>query len=552
MNDTTERRSSNRTHDVLNQPPLYSGVNAYRLDPLLADLSADMPKGLREDFDALGRFVTSPEAQDLARLANACVPELKAYDARGRRVDQVEYHPAYHALMRRSVGAGLHSSVWEDLPDEHGISHRARAVRFFLTAGLECGHLCPVTMTSAAVAAIAVAPRVAKDWAPRILSRKYNSSNRPAMRKAGVTLGMGMTEKQGGTDVRANTSRAERVGEGIYRLTGHKWFMSAPMSDAFVMLAQTDGGMGCFLVPRILEDGTANGLEFKRLKDKIGNRSNASSEVEFSESYGFILGEPGAGVRTILEMVTLTRLDCALASAGMMRAALSEAVFHTRRREAFGETLAHQPIMTRVLADMALDTAAATALSMRLARAFDLARDDPDEAAFARLMTPVVKYWVCKIAPALVYEAMECMGGSGYVEERPIARHYREAPVNAIWEGSGNVMALDVLRVLKRGRDLLERVLQRLAADLGPAGKRTVDVLQAAVAVCESDEGAARMLTEQLALAAAAAELNRLGAARISDAFMETRLAGSWRSTYGMLDSRFDARQVLNLLFPEA
>ena len=551
MSDTSANRTPRATHAVFNQPPLYSGVNAYRLDPLLIDLAADMPKNVREEFDALGHFVTSPEAQDLARLANRFVPELKAYDARGRRLDQVEYHPAYHALMRRAIGSGLHSSVWEDLPDEHRISHQARAIRFFLTAGLECGHLCPVTMTSAAVAAIAVAPRVAKDWAPRILSRKYNSSHRPAMRKSGVTIGMGMTEKQGGSDVRANTSRAERVGEGIYRLTGHKWFMSAPMSDAFVMLAQSEEGMGCFLVPRILEDGAANGFDFKRLKDKLGNRSNASSEVEFIDSYGFILGEPGAGIRTILDMVTLTRLDCALASAGLMRAALSEAVFHVRRRNVFGKVLADQPVMTRVLADMALDAAAAAALSMRLARAFDLARDNPDEAAFARLMTPVVKYWVCKTAPALICEAMECMGGSGYVEERPVARHYREAPVNAIWEGSGNVMALDVLRVLKRGRDLLERVLGQICRELGPAGRRTVDVLEAAVAVCESDEGAARMLTEQLALAAAAAELNRLGASRISDAFIETRLAGSWRSTYGMLHSRFNAAQILALLFPD-
>ncbi|HET7411625.1 MAG TPA: acyl-CoA dehydrogenase family protein [Pararhizobium sp.] len=539
------------THQVSNQPPLYSGVNAYHLDPLLMDLSAEMPKRLRDEFEAIGRFATSHEAQDLARMANRAAPELRIFDARGERIDRVEFHPAYHALMRRSISLGLHSSVWEDIADERGIAHQARAIRFFLTAGLECGHLCPVTMTSASVAAIASNPAVAKDWAPRILSRKYDSSNRPPMRKHGVTIGMGMTEKQGGTDVRANTSRAERVGEGVYRLTGHKWFMSAPMSDAFVMLAQTDDGMGCFLVPRILEDGTPNGLHFQRLKDKVGNRSNASSEVEFAESYGFSLGEPGEGIRTILDMVTLTRLDCALASAGIMRAALSESVFHTRRRKAFGKTLAEQPIMTRVLADMALDVAGVTALSMRLARAFDRAREHPEESAYARLMTPVIKYWVCKSAPAMIYEAMECMGGSGYVEERPVARHYREAPVNAIWEGSGNVMALDVLRVLTRGRDLFEVVLGEISRDLGSAGQRTIDVLKAAVAVCERDEGAARMLTEQLALAAAAAELNRIGASRISSAFTETRLAGAWRSTYGMLDSRFDAVQILNLLCPD-
>jgi putative acyl-CoA dehydrogenase len=361
---------------------------------------------------------------------------------------------------------------------------------------------------------------------------------------------MGMTEKQGGTDVRANRTSAERVGEGIYRLSGHKWFLSAPMSDGFVMLAQMGEGMGCFLVPRILEDGSSNGLRLQRLKDKLGNRSNASAEVEFTDAFGYILGDPGTGIRTILDMVTLTRLDCALASAGIMRASLAEAVHYTRGRQVFGKNLISQPIMTRVLADMALDVAAATALSFRLASAFDNARNNPAEAAYARVMTPAVKYWCCKIAPALIYESMECLGGNGYVEERPIARHYREAPVNAIWEGSGNVMALDVLRVLERGKDLFDLVFSVLERDLGPSGKKTTEVLRAAIALCERDEGAARLLIEQLALAAAAAELCRLGAGRIADAFLETRLAGGWRSTYGMLDSRFDASYIVDLLYP--
>jgi putative acyl-CoA dehydrogenase len=350
--------------------------------------------------------------------------------------------------------------------------------------------------------------------------------------------------------VRANTSTAERVGEGIYRLSGHKWFMSAPMSDAFVMLAQTRDGVGCFLVPRLLEDGTANGLRFQRLKDKIGNRSNASAEVEFTDTFGFLLGAPDAGIRTILDMVTLTRLDCALASSGIMRASLAEAVHHVRGRKVFGKVLVDQPIMTRVLADMALDFAAATALSFRLAEAFDRAPVSADDAAYARVMTPVTKYWCCKIAPALIYEAMECLGGSGYVEERPIARHYREAPVNAIWEGSGNVMALDLLRVLSRGKDLFESVFAGIARDLGQSGRKAVEVLRAATSLCERDEGAARMLVEQLALSAAAAELSRIGAGRIADAFVETRLAAGWRSTYGMLDSRFDSSYIIDLLYP--
>ncbi|WP_411035366.1 acyl-CoA dehydrogenase family protein [Shinella sp. BYT-45] len=536
----------------LNQPPLWSGINAYRSDPLLVDATDAMPKGLRDEFDAIGRYVTSPEAQELARMANEGVPKLRTHGPRGERIDVVDFHPAWHALMRRSMANGLHSSLWENVPDEKGRAHKARAVRFYLTAQLECGHLCPLTMTSASVAALSASPQVQREWGRKILSRKYDSANKPAMQKSAVTLGMGMTEKQGGTDVRANTSTAERVGEGIYRLTGHKWFMSAPMSDGFVMLAQTREGIGCFLVPRLLEDGSTNGLRFQRLKDKIGNRSNASSEVEFSDTFGFLLGAPDAGIRTILDMVTLTRLDCALASAGIMRASLAEAVHHARGRSVFGRPLVAQPIMTRVLADMALDVAGATALSFRLAEAFDKARDSAEDAAYARIMTPVTKYWCCKIAPALIYEAMECIGGSGYVEERPIARHYREAPVNAIWEGSGNVMALDLMRVMGRGRDLFDILFAALARDLGPAGKKTVDVLRACLSLCERDEGAARMLVEQLALAAGAAELYRAGAGRIADAFLETRLASGWRATYGMLDSRFDSAYIVDLLYPPA
>jgi len=536
----------------LNQPKPWAGINAYRSDPLLVDLSSGLHRSAKEEFDTIGRYVTSHEAQELARMANQSPPQLRTHGVRGERLDLVEFHPAWHALMRRSMSYGLHSSIWENLPDTRGSAHKARAVRFYLTAQLECGHLCPLTMTSASVAALSATPPVHREWAPKILSRKYDSSNKPAMQKTAITLGMGMTEKQGGTDVRANTTTGTRVGDGIYRLAGHKWFMSAPMSDGFIMLAQTPEGMGCFLVPRLLEDGSANGLEFQRLKDKIGNRSNASSEVEFSQALGYLLGGPGEGIRTILDMVTLTRLDCALASAGIMRASMAEAVHHVRGRNVFGKKLVDQPIMARVLADMALDVAGATALTFRLADAFDRGRESAEDAAYARVMTPVVKYWVCKIAPSLIYEAMECIGGGGYIEERPIARHFREAPVNAIWEGSGNVMALDLLRVLARGRDLFETVFAELERDLGPSGKKTVEVLRAATALCERDEGAARLLIEQLALAAAAAQLYKLGAGKIADAFLESRLAGGWRHTYGVLDARFDARYVIDLLYPPA
>ncbi|MFC6491096.1 acyl-CoA dehydrogenase family protein, partial [Nitratireductor sp. GCM10026969] len=488
-------------HEVVNQPPPISGTNAWRSDPLLIQLGETFSPPVRKELEGMGRFVRGQEALDLARLANVETPALKTHDRYGRRADLVEYHPAYHALMRRSIGAGLHSSIWEDGEDEKGQRHQIRATRFYLTAQLELGHLCPLTMTSASLAALMASPDLFRVWAPRVIARKYDHSNRPAAQKQGVTLGMGMTEKQGGTDVRANLTVAEPAGDGLFRITGHKWFMSAPMSDAFLVLAQAKEGLSCFLLPRVLDDGTGNGFRFQRLKDKLGNRSNASSEVEFTGALGHPVGDLGGGIRTIMDMVTLTRLDCAVGSAGLMRASLAEAVHHVRHRQVFGKALFDQPLMSRVLADMALDVAAATALAFRLARSFDEAAANRGEAAFARVMTPVVKYWVCKIAPALIYEAMECLGGNGYVEEWPLARHYREAPVNAIWEGSGNVMALDVLRVLSRNAGLFDEVLAGIHGDLGETGHGTVEVLKAAIRVCQSDEGSARILTEQLALA---------------------------------------------------
>ncbi len=538
------------TDEVTNQPPPIAGGNAWRGDPLLIQIAEDFSAPVRKDLDNLGRFVLSQEAQETARLANPETPVLRTHDRQGRRVALGAYPPAYHALMRRSVASGLHSSIWENSAAETGRRHQARAARFYLTAQLEAGHLCPITMTSASLAALMAAPKLFREWAPRVTTRKYDQTNKPPVEKSGLTLGMGMTERQGGTDVRANTTRAERAGSGFYRLTGHKWFMSAPMSDAFLMLAQAGEGLSCFLVPRLLGDGAGNGFRFQRLKDKLGNRSNASSEVELVNAIGQMVGDPGAGIKTIMDMVTLTRLDCAVASAGLMRAGLSEAIHHARHRAVFGQKLVDQPLMQRVLADMALDVAGASALSFRLARSFDDAASNRGEASFARAMTPVVKYWVCKIAPALLYEAMECLGGNGYVEEMPLARYYREAPVNAIWEGSGNVMALDVLRVLSRAPGLFDEVLAGIEHDLGAGGPGTVAVLKAAIQVASSDEGSARILTEQLALSAAAAELKRMGAGRIADAFIETRLAGQWRTTYGILDARHDARLIIDTLYP--
>ncbi|MDH3196091.1 MAG: isovaleryl-CoA dehydrogenase, partial [Hyphomicrobiales bacterium] len=538
------------THAVINQSPPYGGNNLFATDPLLDLAASGFPDGVRQDLFQQGAFWGSHEARDIARLANTKLPELERYDSKGNRIDQVIYHPAYHALMRRSVAAGLHASVWETDNGEPGLRHRARAARLYMTAQTECGHICPMTMTNASQASLRHAPEVSAAWAPRVTTRDYDRSLRPANEKRGATLGMGMTEKQGGSDVRTNTTRAERAGDSLYRLTGHKWFMSAPMSDAFLVLAQAPDGLTCFLLPRFLPDNTVNAIRLERLKDKLGNRSNASSEAEFDGAGAWRIGDEGRGVATILEMVTLTRLDCAVASAGLMRSAFAEAVHHCRHRAAFDKVLIDQPIMARVLADMSLDLAGALALSFRLAEAFDLQADHAEEAAYARLMTPVVKYWICKSAPAFIYEAMECLGGNGYVEESALPRLYREAPVNAIWEGSGNVMALDVLRVLKRDRKTLDAVLDILAQELGPASQRSVDVLSAAASVALEDEGGARMLCEQLALTAASAALRRDYPPAFADAFSETRLGRPWRSTYGMIDARFEARSFIDAVCP--
>ncbi len=540
-----------KTHTVFNQSSDYPGFNAYRSDPLLQLLTADLAEPTRQALGRHGRFCGSFEAHDLARLANTETPKLRRFDEKGRRLEMVDYHPAYHALMRHSIADGLHASVWSGPAEEEGVRHRARAARFYMTAGVECGHLCPLTMTSAAVAALAAAPAVHAAWMPVVTTRQYDPGVKPPLNKAGVTFGMGMTEKQGGTDVRANTTTAVAAGDGAYRITGHKWFTSAPMSDAFLVLAQTGEGPTCFLMPRRREDASLNGLHFQRLKDKLGNRSNASSEVEFVDADATLIGEEGAGVRTIIEMVTLTRLDCALASAGLMRGALSEAVHHSRERSVFGKLLIDQPQMTRVLADMALDVAAASVLAFRVAEAFDGASSGAEgEKVFARVMTPVAKYWICKMAPALVYEAMECLGGNGYVEEGRLARAYREAPVNAIWEGSGNVMALDLGRILRRDPAAFETVIGRIEADMGGAAGQTPGVLRAAMAMAISDEGACRLLAEQMALAAATAAMFRLGLTGAAEAFAETRLGGVFRHTYGMLNLRHDSRAIVDDLFP--
>jgi putative acyl-CoA dehydrogenase len=538
------------TQEVFNQSPPFTGINLFSSDPALGALVEGIPQAVVDQLGKHGAVWGSPETFELGRIANQLPPVLKTHDPNGVRIDSIEFHPAYHALMRRSVAAGLHASVWDAANGEGAVRTVARAARLFMTAQVEAGHVCPMTMTNASVAALAHAPELADRWLPVIRSRQYDSSARPLAEKSGVTIGMGMTEKQGGSDVSATMTRAEDSRDGLYRITGHKWFMSAPMSDAFLVLAQAEDGLSCFLVPRMLPDGNRNAIRLVRLKDKLGNRSNATAEAEFDGAAGWLVGEAGGGIPTIIDMVTLTRLDCAVASAGLMRVALAEATHHLRYRKAFGAALIDQPLMTRVVADMALDAVAAAALAFRLAESYDRAGNDPTEAAFARLMTPAVKYWVTKVAPAMIGEAMECLGGNGYVEESRLPRLYREAPVNAIWEGAGNIMCLDVMRVLRKSSEPLEAVLANIEDALGGTAKSTLNVLRAATAVALADEGSARILTEQLAMTVAAAALRRRYPAVIADAFLETRLGKPWRTTYGMLDSRFDAKAFINYVCP--
>ncbi|WP_230532135.1 isovaleryl-CoA dehydrogenase [Microvirga roseola] len=521
------------THEIFNQTPPFGDVNLVAGDrPLLDALEANGVEPEAEGLIGFGAAWGSAERLDLGRLANENPPKLRTHDARGYRIDAVEFHPGYHALMRASMADRLHSSTWDASEPGRLTSrgHVARAARIYTVAGVESGHVCPITMTHASVGALASAPERLKEWLPRILSRTYDSRFIPFWEKSAVTLGMGMTEKQGGTDVRANTTRAEGTVGDEYALTGHKWFMSAPMCDAFLVLAQAPGGLTCFLVPRFRPDGSLNALRLQRLKDKLGNRSNASSEVEFDRAFAWRIGEEGRGVRTIIEMVQLTRLDCAVASAGLVRMGLALAFHHVRHRSVFQKRLIDQPAMRMVLADLALENEAMTALALRTAGSFDRAGEDGREAAFARIVTPAAKFGICKAAPRLLYEAMECLGGNGYVEESPLPRLYREAPVNAIWEGSGNVIALDILRAAGREPEVAASVLERFTAEAGGLPGATDAARDIALAL-RSPEAAskARFIADRLFTLAAAAALSRSAPPEISEAYALTRLASPAR-----------------------
>ncbi|MFO1173583.1 MAG: isovaleryl-CoA dehydrogenase [Hyphomicrobiaceae bacterium] len=536
------------THTVLNQSPPFGDVNLFTGDAALQE--AVEREGAGHAAESLARFgalTGSAQMLEQGRLANENPPRLKSHDLKGHRIDKVEYHPAYHALMTMSTAQGLHMGSWDHLISGANApapgANVARAAGSFMAAQTEAGHCCPITMTNAAVASLLLEPALAQDLLPKILVRDYDPAFKPIPEKRAITIGMGMTEKQGGTDVRANTSRAEPIpGEpGLYLLTGHKWFMSAPMSDAFLMLAQTPKGLSCFFVPRLTPDGAVNPIHIARLKDKLGNRSNASSEVEFRNAQAWLVGEEGRGVPSIIEMVTYTRLDCAVSSAGLMRAALSEAIHHCRHRRVFGKLLTDQPLMSAVLADLALEVEAATALAFRLARSFDNPHSEIEQA-WRRLMTPVTKYWICKVAPGFITEAMECLGGNGYVEEGRVSRLYREAPVNAIWEGSGNVMALDVLRVLMKEPEVADTILEGLSKAIS-SDKR----LSAQLAVVRDLlhkprdlEINLRALVEGLAMVAAAALLRVNAPSAVGDAFLGTRLEGGVKRTYGQGLQRAD------------
>src|SRR5258707_2801839 len=457
-------QATSATHEVLNQSPPFEDVDLFALDrPLVDAVAANGGASAAKELSEFGKHWGSAVMAARGRLANENTPKLRTFDSRGNRRDEVEFHPAYHELMSHSAHAGVDNSTWNaDGKPGGGPAEVVRAAKFYIASQVETGHLCPITMTRASIAALAEQPDLLAKVMPVLASRSYDPSFAPWWTKRGMTVGMGMTEKQGGTDVRSNMTRAERDGDA-YRITGHKWFMSAPMCDAFLRLAQADDGLSCFFMPRFTPDGSVNVIRFQRLKDKLGNRSNASSEVEFTGAHAVRIGDEGKGIRTIIQMVQLTRQDCAIASAGLMRSGLAHALHHTRHRSVFQKHLADQPLMQAVLSDMALHVEASIALVMRLCRSFDQAPDDPGEAAYMRLLTPAIKYWVCKSAPGFLYEAMECLGGNGYVEEGILARHYRESPVNAIWEGSGNVMCLDVLRALSREADAALAVLRELA-----------------------------------------------------------------------------------------
>jgi len=523
------------THDVTNQVPPLSAINLYRDDlPLQEWVKRYQGEWADAALNTYGQLAGSSLMQ-AGFLANENKPVFKSHDRCGHRIDLVEFHPAYHELMAAGIGAGVTSAPWTDPRPGAQV---ARAATMYLHNQAEAGTSCPMTMTYACVPALRLQPDLAEHWLPKILSRQYDPRNLPVEQKAGATIGMAMTEKQGGTDVRANTTRAYPVGVGgpgqAYELVGHKWFCSAPMCDAFLTLAQTDKGLSCFLLPRHRPDGSRNEFYIQRLKDKLGNWANASSEVEFRGALAWMVGAEGRGVPTIIEMVSLTRFDCMIGSSSLMRQALTQAAHHCAHRMVGTRVLNEQPLMQNVLADLALESEAALALTMRMGKALDSVHNEQEDK-FARLVTAIGKYWICKRAPGMINEAQECLGGAGYVEDSILPRLYREAPVNSIWEGSGNVQCLDVLRALSKEPGVLDVLFTELGDGHGSAVlKQRIDQLKQQFRDTDDIQYRARQLTEDVAIALQAKLLLEAGNSSVSDAFIASRL-GQHGQAYGTL-----------------
>jgi putative acyl-CoA dehydrogenase len=547
------------TREVANQVPVLAGHDVAGDDALLAAVDREGAGWALAEVHELGWLAGLAQTQDSGRLANTCAPVLRTHDRYGNRIDEVEFHPAWHELMATAVTHGLHAAPWAD---PRPGAHVARAAKFYVWTQAEAGHGCPISMTYASVPALRHAPELAAVFEPLLAARAYDPGLRPPGQKSGLLAGMAMTEKQGGSDLRANATGAEPAGDGSYLLTGHKWFCSAPMCDLFLVLAQAPHGLSCFLLPRVLPDGTRNAMHLQRLKDKLGNRSNASAEIEFDAAVAWPVGEPGRGVATIIEMVSATRLDCVLSSAAQIRQACVAAIHHATFRSAFGARLTQQPLMASVLADLALETEAATLLAMRLAGAAErAARGDAGQAALLRLALPTAKFWICKRAGAVVAEALECLGGNGYVEDSELPRLYREAPLNSIWEGSGNVTALDMLRALTRSPESADAVLAEAAQAEG--GDRRLDraaaLLRGELASARSaDQGQAQYRARRLAglmtVVLQAALLVRHAPAAVSDAFCAARLgetaategAAGPATPFGTLPDGIDLAAVLD------
>jgi len=529
------------SEEVVNQPPPLEGYDAFTADPWLEAAAkraglADIERAATE----LGVFVGSAQAQSLAAAANRNAPALRTHDRFGRRIDLVEYDPAYHALMARAISSGVHSLAWK--APSGGFS--ARAILCYLWNQLEQGTSCPMTMTFASIPVFEHAPQIARLWKPKVLADSYDPRPVPVEEKSGATVGMAMTEKQGGSDLRAVRSIATKAGDA-YRLEGHKWFCSAPMSDAFFTLARLPEGVTCFFVPRSLPDGTRNAFEIQRLKDKCGNRSNASSEVEYRGTHAWLVGEPGRGIATLIEMAHHTRFDIVVAVAAMMRAALNQAIHHARHRSAFGKDLVDHALMSNVLADLALETEAATLLAFRLAAAFDRSARDARERDLQRILTPIAKYWLCKRVTPVALEAMECLGGNGYVEEAPLARLYREAPLNGIWEGSANVICLDVLRAIERSPESLAALVREIGAGEGDRAWRRLGEVKKALVDPDVAESQARAIVETLAKCVQASLMRRHSHAASADAFAESRLGDDGLRAFGTLGAGIDAAAIV-------